>query len=119
MTSGGEGGDAGPGPDQSESARHFDFPFVADSNVVDMPFDHGRDFAFFHPRPDIVAGVHHSERGEFVGEAHAFDLLRSFDHAQLGEKRSRIDGFSAGSAESVVEALPIHSGLADHAVANL
>src|SRR5258708_24420138 len=115
----GEGGDAWTGPDKSESASHFDFALVADSDVVDVAFDHRRDFAFFHACPDVVAGVLHANGGQFVSQAHALDFLGSLDHAHLSEKRRGVNGFFAGSTKGIVKTLPVHGGLADHAIAYL
>src|SRR5712671_752022 len=41
----GERRNAWPGPHQSESARHFHFALVSNTDVVNVPFDHRRNFA--------------------------------------------------------------------------
>src|SRR5258705_5442404 len=106
-------------PHQSESACHFHFALVSNTDVVNVPFDHRRNFALSHSWLDVVAGMLHAQRSKFIGQAHALDLLSSLEHTNLSQKRSSIDRFLASTTKRIVKSLPVNGRLAHHAIADL
>src|SRR6267378_4515452 len=119
ITSRGKSRDARPGPHQSERASHFHFPFVANADGVDAPFDHGRNFALSHSSLDVVAGMLHAQRSEFICQAHTLDFLSSLEHTNLRQERHSIDRFLASITKRIVKSLPVNGRLAHHAIADL
>ena len=106
-------------PNESESARHFDFAFVADADAVHETFKERAYFALFHPRAKMLPGVFHGERGQLVGQAHALDLLGGLDGASFDEQRRSVGDFAGDGGESVEEIFAEDGRLADHAVGGL
>src|SRR5712671_435031 len=74
---------AWPRPHESERASHLHFPFIANADRVNMPFDHRRNFALSHSRLDVVAGMLHAKRREFIRQTHPLDFLPSLEHTNL------------------------------------
>src|SRR5882757_8714965 len=60
----GERRNAWPRPHQSESASHLHFPFVANADLMNMSFNHRRNFALSHSWLDAVAGMLHAQRSQ-------------------------------------------------------
>src|SRR5882762_1868263 len=117
--SGGERRNAWPRPHQSERASHLHFPFVANADRVNMPFDHGRNFALSHSSLDVVAGMLHAQRSEFICQAQTLDFLSRLEHTNLSQKQRRIDRFLASITKRIVKSLPVNGRLAHHAIADL
>src|SRR6267378_65665 len=115
----GERRNAWPRPHQSESASHLHFPFVADADGVNMPFDHGRNFALSHSWLDVVAGMLHAQRSEFICQAHALDFLPRLEHTKLRQERRSIDRFLASTTKRIVKSLPVNGRLPYHPLADL
>src|SRR5712672_3406436 len=115
----GERRNAWPRPHQSESARHLHFPFVANADRMNMPFDHGRNFALSHSWLDVVASMLHAQPSKFICQAHALDFLPRLEHSNLRQERRSIDRFLASTTKRIVKTLPVHGPLANHAIADL
>src|SRR5712671_3691622 len=115
----GERRNAWPGPHQSESARHLHFPFVANADRVNMPFDHRRDFALSHSWLDVVSGILHAHRSQFICHAHTLNFLSGLEHTNLGQKRRSIHCFLASTTKRIVKSLPVNGRLPHHAIADL
>src|SRR5208283_5728053 len=70
-------------PHQREGSRHLDFAFEPDASPVHEALEDRRDFALLHPGMYALEGVFHGERGQFIGQSHALDLLSGLDGAHL------------------------------------
>ncbi len=119
VSRGRKGRDSLSGPHEREGTRHFDFSFVADTQSMDETFIHRADFAFLHPRPDVVANMFHGECGQFIRQTHTLDFLRRFDRTGFVQQRRGIYDFTGDLSEGIEENLRWCCRLAHHAVGGL
>src|SRR5882757_11056815 len=87
----GERRNAWPRPHQSESASHLHFPSIANADLMNMSFDHGRNFALSHSWLDVVADMLHAQRSQFICQAHTLNFLSRLEHTNLRQERRSID----------------------------
>src|SRR5712672_999493 len=106
-------------PHQSESACHFHFALVSNTDVVNVPFDHRRNFALSHSWLDLVPGMLHAQRSQFICQAHSLDFLSRLEHTNLRQEWRSIDRFLASTTKRIVKSLPVHGRLPYHAIADL
>ena len=106
-------------PDKRERASHFHFSFVSDAHPMHEAFEHRADFAFFHPRPNVIAHMLHGECGQLICQAHALNFLSRLDGARFVQQRRGIDHFTGDLAKRIEEDLRCRGRFAYHAVGRL
>ena len=77
------------------------------------------DLALFHARPQALGGVLHGQRGQFIGQPHALDLLIRLDRASFSQQAGRVNDFTCGRLECVEPRLRPGGRLAHHAIGAL